>query len=75
MGGALLVHGGHETNAGGGKQVQRIHEGRTDNAEYVFDALRDQRFDKRFAGGHVLLAAHGLSPGGPAPWDVCGKRA
>jgi len=63
---ALFVHRRHEADAGRGKQVQRIHEGRTDDAENILDALRDQRFDKRFAGGHVLLAAHGLSPGMPA---------
>jgi hypothetical protein len=53
MGGALFVDGRNEPYAGGRKQIQRIHIGRADDAENFGDALRDQRLDKGFAGGHA----------------------
>src|SRR2546428_1368945 len=53
MGRSLLVHRGDEANAGGRKQVERIHVGRADDAEYLGDALRDRRLDERLGTRHA----------------------
>ena len=60
VGGRLLV--GHRDEADGGvrEQVQGVHEGGTDDAEHVGDALGHHGFDHRLAGGHFLLAHRNL---------------
>jgi hypothetical protein len=64
---ALLVHRGNEADAGRRKDVQRVHIGRTDDAEDIPDALRRQGFHQRLAGGHAparradLAACHAPS--------------
>ena len=63
MGGALLVNRRNESDAGGRKQIQRIHIGRADDAEDLGDALRDQRLDKGFAGGHARHRVSSLKIG------------
>ena len=39
-----------------GKDVERVHVGRADDAEDVVHALRDQRFDERLGRRHSLYA-------------------
>ncbi len=55
MGGRLLVGHGNKTDAGSGEQIQRIHIGRSDDAEDVFHPLGHQGFHQRLAGRHFLL--------------------
>ncbi len=53
---ALLVHRGDEADAGGRKDVERVHVGRADDAEDVRDPVARQGLDKGFArchAGHV----------------------
>ena len=58
---ALLVHRRHEADARRRKQVERVHEGRADDAEDVLHALGDQGFHKRFAGVMCCLLLMSIS--------------
>ena len=55
----LLVHGRDETNSGGWKQVEGVHERRADDAEDVCDAIGNEGFDEGLARGH---SGHGWAP-------------
>ena len=59
----LLVRHRDEANAGERKQVERVHVSRADDAENVFHAIGDQRFDERLRRRHLLLAGNGEMPG------------
>ena len=49
----LLVHDRDEADAGGGEQVERVHERRSHDPEHVGDAVRHQRLDEGFTWGHL----------------------
>src|SRR5277367_5149987 len=51
---ALFVRDGDELDAGGGKDIERIHEGGADDAEHVFDAVDGEDFDQGLRGSHFL---------------------
>src|SRR3990172_4290590 len=59
VGRVLLMRNRYETYAGKRKKVMRVHVGGADDAKAVFYALRNQRFDKSFAGRHPDFAANG----------------
>ena len=59
MGGRLFVGHGDESDARCGKQIQRIHVGRADDAEYILHAFSHQGFHQRLTGRHFLLC-HGF---------------
>src|SRR5918994_1476358 len=52
----MLPDSGVIAMTGEREKIVRIHIGRAHDSEGVFDTLRDQRFDKRFAGRHLELA-------------------
>ncbi|MNM39218.1 hypothetical protein D3C81_499890 [compost metagenome] len=54
--GALLVHDGNQTDAGRGKDIHRVHEGRAHDAEHVGHAIGGQGFHERFGRRHLLRA-------------------
>ncbi|OEZ65410.1 hypothetical protein JANLI_04390 [Janthinobacterium lividum] len=61
--GALLVHDGNQTDAGRGKDIHRVHEGRAHDTEHVGYAIGGQGFHERFGRRH-LLRAHRYRCGG-----------
>ncbi|OEZ81480.1 hypothetical protein JAB6_37420 [Janthinobacterium sp. HH104] len=54
--GALLVHDRNQADAGGRKNVHRVHEGRAHDAEHVGHAIGGQGFHERFGRRHFLRA-------------------
>jgi hypothetical protein len=61
VGRRLLVGHGNEADAGRGKEVQTVHEGRPDDAEDLLDTFGHQGLDQGLAGGHLLLHVASLS--------------
>ena len=57
---ALLVRDRHEADAGGGEDIERIHERRADDAEHVSDAVGGERLDQGLGGSHFLWLGHRL---------------
>ena len=49
---ALLMHHRDKADAGGFENIHRVHEGRAHDAENIGHAMRDQGFNKGFAGSH-----------------------
>ena len=59
MPGALLVRDRDEADAGEREQIERVHEGRANDAENVLDALRDKGLHECLRRRHLLLADDG----------------
>jgi hypothetical protein len=59
MGRGLLVCDGDEAYSRGGEKIKRVHEGASNDAEYVAYSLGNQRFDERFRWCH---ARHTVPP-------------
>ena len=55
---ALLVHHRDEPDAGRCKDVHRIHEGRSHDAEHVGHVVGHQSLNEGFRGSHLLHSAH-----------------
>ena len=55
---ALLVRNRNESNAGKGKQIERVHVSRAHDAEHILDAVRDERLHERLRRRHLLFAGH-----------------
>ena len=53
VGGALLVDRGNEADAGGRKDVERIHIGRADDAKNIGHPVAGQGLDEGLAGCHA----------------------
>ena len=51
---ALFVRDGDEVDAGGRKNIERVHEGGADDAEHMRDAVDGEGFDQGLRGAHLL---------------------
>ena len=58
MRGTLLMHCRDVADAGCRKNIERIHQRRTDDAEHVGHVVGDQGLNKRFARCHSGFAGY-----------------